>query len=201
MEEGPSQFLVDNLALFSVLPPDLPVVDLACGEGGNGLYLALRGIKVILMDRRKDALLKAADKAAALGVDVEIREIDLERHGTNPFGDDRYAGMVVFRYLHRPLMPLIREAIAEGGLLLYETFTTQQSALGRPKNPDFLLRPGELRGWFADWCIVHYFEGILDDPARAVARLACRRPRRGASSFNFSRQGQVSCPSERAWRT
>jgi SAM-dependent methyltransferase len=191
---GPSQFLLDNLDLFSALPQGLPVVDLACGEGENGLYLAQQGLKVILMDRSQEALARAAKKAEAFRIDVEIRQLDLERQDINPFGNELYAGMVVFRYLHRPLIPSIKNSIAEGGILLYETFTVEQARLGRPKNPDFLLRPGELKAWFEDWQIIHYSEGIVENPARAVARLACRRSPREEPSFKLSGQAQVSCP-------
>ncbi len=49
-------------------------------------------------------------------------------------------------------------------------------AMAPPHNPDFLLKPGELSGWFKDWQVIHYFEGLLENPQRAMAQIVCRKP-------------------------
>jgi hypothetical protein len=82
---------------------------------------------------------------------------------------------VVFRYLHRPLIPDIKKAVKQGGIVVYETYTVNQTQFGRPRNPAFLLKPGELRDWFSEWEIIHYFEGLQEDPPRAVAQIVCRK--------------------------
>jgi hypothetical protein len=61
-------------------------------------------------------------------------------------------------------------------LLLYETFTVEQPQFGKPRNPDYLLQPGELSHMFADWEEIFYFEGIKENPTRAVAQLVARKP-------------------------
>lgn len=96
--------------------------------------------------------------------------------GENPFEGEHYRGIVVFRYLRRPLIPFIREAIRNGGLLIYETFTAEQPKYGHPHNPEYLLRPQELGDWFRDWQVLYHFEGVLEDPPRAVAQMVCRKP-------------------------
>ncbi len=103
--------------------------------------------------------------------------MDLETNA-NPLRQEYFPGILVFRYLHRPLMPHIREGVRREGSLIYETFTTEQPRYGKPRNPAYLLEPGELTGWFADWEILHSFEGLLEDPRRAVAQIVCRKPRR-----------------------
>ena len=110
------------------------------------------------------------------GVTVELWQADLEKAGDNPLPEAYYGGILVFRYLHRPLIPHVRQALKEGGVLMYETFTVEQPRFGRPHNPDFLLKPGELRKWFDDWEIIDYFEGIKEGPSRAIAQLVCRKP-------------------------
>jgi hypothetical protein len=95
----------------------------------------------------------------------------------NPLPEDFYKGILVFRYLHRPLIPCINKALIKGGILIYETFTIEQPKFGKPHNPEFLLNPGELLEWFKDWEIIHHFEGIKEDPKRAVAQIVCRKPR------------------------
>jgi len=71
------------------------------------------------------------------------RRIDLETDDSSQLGDD-YDGIIVTNYLHRPLLPAIARALAPGGVLIYETFARGNERFGRPCNPDFLLRPGEL---------------------------------------------------------
>ncbi len=152
-----------------------PVLDLACGEGENGLFLAGLGLPVILADRSSEALAKAEKAAVGKGLEIGFWKIDLET-GVNPLEEEHYRGILVFRYLHRPLIPCLKKGMRKGGILIYETFTVEQSQYGHPHNPDFLLQPGELSGWFSDWQLIHYFEGLMEDPPRAVAQIVCRKP-------------------------
>lgn len=152
-----------------------PVLDLACGQGQNGLYLAELGLPVVLADKSRVALEAAQAEAAQRGLAVTLWEVDLESGGC-VLPEEHYRGILVFHYLHRPLIPCIRQAVRRGGVLLYETFTVAQREFGRPRNPDFLLNPGELAGWFRDWHVIHHFEGYLEEPRRAVAQLVCRKP-------------------------
>jgi tellurite methyltransferase len=152
-----------------------PVLDLACGTGENGLFLAGLGLPVVLADRSREALDIARQSAEERGLQARFWQVDLEA-GRDPLAGEHYRGILVFHYLHRPLIPSIRASVREGGILIYETFTAEQSKYGRPHNPDYLLQPGELAGWFEDWEVVHYFEGLLEQPVRAVAQLVCRKP-------------------------
>jgi tellurite methyltransferase len=153
-----------------------PILDLASGECHNGIFLAQRGLPVICCDRSRQALERAKALAAARGTVVETWQQDLELEGANPLPEDSYGGILVFRYLHRPIISCIRKALRKRGILLYETFTLDQSKFGEPHNPNFLLKPGELHRWFEDWEITHYFEGLLERPRRAIAQIVCRRP-------------------------
>jgi tellurite methyltransferase len=152
-----------------------PILDLACGEGENGLFLAGLGLPVILADRSPESLAKAKKAAEGKGLDVIFREINLET-GVNPLGEEYYRGILVFRYLYRPLIPCLKKGIRKGGILVYETFITEQAKYGRPHNPDFLLKPEELFDWFKDWEVIHYFEGLMENPQRAMAQIVCRKP-------------------------
>lgn len=152
-----------------------PILDLACGTGENGLFVAGLGLPVVLADRSSESLDVARRSAGERGLTVRLWQVDLETGG-NPLEEECYRAILVFHYLHRPLIPSIRQAIRGGGVLIYETFTVEQPKYGRPHNPDFLLQAGELAGWFEDWDIIHYFEGVLEDPPRAVAQMVCRKP-------------------------
>lgn len=173
---GPASLLLAHAHLFTSRAFTGTVLDLACGDGRNGLFLAQKGISVVLADRSDDALQQARKAAGEREVDVDILRVDLEKGGGNPLGRSTYGGIIVFRYLHRPLIPCIKTALTDGGVLIYETYTIEQPSFGKPRNPDFLLNPGELKDWFKDWDLIHYFEGIKRDPDRAVAQIVCQKP-------------------------
>ena len=175
-DDEPALLLREYEEFFSRQALPGPILDLACGDGRNGIFLAKKGLPVILCDASAEALDSARKRAEENGVAPVLWQVDLEKEGENPLPEDAYGGMLVFRYLHRPLMPCIRKSLKKNGLLLYETFTVSQARYGKPRNPAFLLRPGELREWFADWEILCYAEGIRPAPERAVAQLLCRKP-------------------------
>lgn len=114
------------------------LLDLACGAGRHACYFAARGHPVEAVDR-DPAMLARLGGVAGVGA----RCADLES-GPWPYEDDRFAGIVVVHYLHRPLFPRLLAALAPGGVLIYETFSAGNERFGRPSNPDFLLEPGEL---------------------------------------------------------
>lgn len=97
--------------------------------------------------------------------------------GAWPFAGEGFDAVIVTNYLHRPLYAALADAVAEGGLLLYETFMRGNERYGRPSNPSFLLAPDELLTAFgAGLATLAFEQGVSGDPARAVVqRLAARR--------------------------
>lgn len=114
------------------------MADLACGGGRHGRYFFDRGHAVLLVDRD---LSRVADLSGAPG--VELLQADLES-GPWPLAGRTFSGVVVTNYLWRPRLADVVALVAPGGALIYETFAQGQERLGRPKNPDYLLAPGEL---------------------------------------------------------
>jgi SAM-dependent methyltransferase len=96
-----------------------------------------------------------------------VRRIDLETDDRGQLGDN-YDGIIVTNYLHRPLLPTIARALAPGGVLIYETFARGNERFGRPRNPDFLLRPGELLEAFTGLTVVAFEQGEVSVPRPAV---------------------------------
>lgn len=152
------------------------IIDVACGEGRNGLFLANRGLPVTFADRSHASLETVVSALSSTQTTSQTWQVDLEQTDKNPFEDNVFAAALIFRYLHRPLIPLLMNAIVPGGLIIYETFTLDNRQFGRPNNPKFLLKTGELEDWFTSWETLHYFEGILSKPSRAVAQIVCRKP-------------------------
>lgn len=153
-------------------PAGGPVLDLACGTGRHGRHFLARGHVVTFLDRDTGHLQDLRGSAGA-----RIIEADLETGGPFPLDGERFAAVVVVNYLWRPILEDITRLVAPGGLLLYETFMAGNEALGRPRNPDFLLRPGELRALVMPaFDILDFAEGRIERPAPAIKqRIAARR--------------------------
>jgi len=138
--ETPATWLVMNRAL---LPPSGRALDVACGRGRHALWLARQGFTTTAVDRDPSAVAALEARARHEGLPLTARAMDLEGDAA-ALGAAAYDVIVVVHYLHRPLFPALIEALAPGGVLVYETFTVAQAARGRPTNPDFLLELGEL---------------------------------------------------------
>lgn len=164
--------------LVSAMNPNstLPVLDLACGKGRSGLILARRGIEVVFADRSASALHDIEQHLSHDSLPGQAWQVDLEQADSKPLAGKVFRSIICFRYLYRPLIPEILGAVEPGGMVIYETFTTENRRYGRPNNPDFLLKPGELAEIFNDWQQIHYYEGLQQDPDRAIAQVIARKP-------------------------
>lgn len=144
------------------------VLDLACGDGRHSRYLLHRGFRVVAADIDVSGLddLRGDDT-------VEIVAVDLET-GDWPFRGRQFDGIVVTNYLHRPHFPWLAGALAPAGVLIIETFGAGNEKLGRPRNPAFLLRPGELLEAFGRILhIVAYEHGQESAPPPAIRQRLC----------------------------
>ena len=171
-----AQLLQTNLPLLQSLRLDSGVLDLACGSGRNGLFLARHNVSVIFADNNEVAIQSIADELQFSKLAGECWLVDFEASSGHPLKGKMFDAVMVFNYLHRPLLSSIKQAIRPGGLIIYETFTVKQREFGRPGNPDYLLEPTELRSAFSDWEILHDFEGEAMNPKRAIASLIARSP-------------------------
>ena len=144
-------------------------LDVAMGRGRHAVALAIAGFRVFGVDARFDAVRDATLRASGAGVRVHGWCADLTEH---PLPLSRFDVIVVTRYLQRTLFRALRGAVRPGGVVLYETFTTAQRALGTgPASPDHLLEPGELLRAFDGFEVLFYEEVTAPE---AVARIACR---------------------------
>lgn len=172
----PRELLLGQLDFLKNPDWSHPVLDLACGTGANGLILVNQNIPVVFADRSSTALEAVKQQISKSDLPGRLWQVDLEEDGTNPFVGHHFSAIICFRYLHRPLFPALLDAVIPGGLVIYETFTTENRHFGRPNNPDFLLQPGELKELFGDWEVIHHYEGIQQHPERAVVQIVARKP-------------------------
>lgn len=147
---SPNPFLLEALQHIhsSCEPaPGLRALDIACGSGRDAVYLASKGYDVLAVDLLPDALDRAANLARRNGVHLSTVAMDVETGPALPSGT--FDLVTVFRFLHRPLFPLLRRAVTPGGYIVYETFHDRNRETGRrPSDPAHLLTNGELRAAF-----------------------------------------------------
>ena len=167
--DEPSDWLRANIDL---IPRGERVLDVASGAGRHALFLARLGWTVHAVDRDAGRLRELSSAALQQRLPVTTAVIDLET-GTPMLGSRIYGGVLVFNYLHRPVMPLLVDAVATGGVLVYETFTRGQAVRGHPKTPAFLLDEGELPALVAPLHIVRSREGEFG--GRLVASIVAVR--------------------------
>lgn len=144
------------------------LLDLACGDGRHARFFRALGHPVLAADIDVSGI---ADLAGDPG--LEILAADLEA-GPWPLPGRRFAGIVVTNYLHRPHLALLPTLLEEGGVLVFETFGKGNERYGRPRNPDFLLAPGELLHALGQSLqVVAYEHGREDQPRPAVRQRLC----------------------------
>jgi SAM-dependent methyltransferase len=152
---------------WHLVPAAGRVLDVACGSGRHARWFAQRGFAVTAIDRDAAAVEPLRAIATVIVADLE--------QGSWPVAGAQFDAVIVTNYLWRPLMPRLLAAVARGGVLLYETFVVGNESVGRPANPDFLLRPGELLECARGLRVVAYEDGFEPEPPRFVQRIAAVR--------------------------
>jgi len=138
------------------------VLDVACGSGRHANFFLSKSLKVVAVDREPQQIPGA-----------RFIRADLEDGSPWPLPGERFEGIIVTNYLNRPLMRILKESLAEGGVLIYETFMLGNERFGKPSNPAFLLQPGELLEAFRDLTIKGFEEGEVRDPKPAMIQRLC----------------------------
>jgi SAM-dependent methyltransferase len=156
----------------SLVPVGGRVLDVACGGGRHTRLFLDLGHPVTAVDIDISGLEALAGRPG-----LRMVAVDLEDGKPWPFIGETFAAVVVANYLYRSLLSRMVEAVEPGGLLLYDTFAVGNEQFGRPRNPDFLLQPGELLAVAATQLrVLAYEDLIVDDPQpAAMQRIAARR--------------------------
>lgn len=140
-----------------LIRPAGSVLDVAAGGGRHVRFFADKGHPVTAVDRNAGPLHALADDFKA-----EIIEADLEDGSSWPLPGRQFDAVCVCNYLYRPLFEALLGALAPGGVLLYETFALGNEVYSRPRNPDHLLKSGELLSLVnARLQVVAYQHGIV----------------------------------------
>jgi len=169
-----SPVLGDNAFL---LPEPGAALDMACGLGGNALFLAERGFGTQAWDQSRVAIEKLQLQAREKNLPVSARVIKIQGKS---FINCAFDVIVVSRFLDRTLADGIMTALKPGGLLFYQTYTREKTASQGPQNPDYLLAENELLNLFSRLRVVYYREnGRIGDVCRGLRNeaqlIACKR--------------------------
>ena len=161
-----------------LVAPHASVLDVACGSGRHVRWFAQRGCRVTGVDRDKAVMQALANLAEIVVADIETAPW--------PLPGRRFDLVVVTNYLWRDLLSTLLASVADGGVLIYETFASGNETVGKPANPAFLLRPGELLKAVEGLRVVAFedgFEAALNGSAqRFVQRVVAVRERPAATA-------------------
>jgi SAM-dependent methyltransferase len=152
----------------SLIPTESSVLDLACGAGRHAVLLASLGHTVLAVDQDISAIEYLQNPR------IQVQKEDLEG-ATWPLSGLQFSGIVVTNYLHRPFLDQLPQMLGDGGILIYETFADGNPQFGKPSNPHFLLKPGELLALAASTGlkVLAYEDIYLDQPKPAMVQRIC----------------------------
>lgn len=170
---APEAFVLESLPRLRALPPGVPrsALDVACGTGRHALLLAADGWDVLGLDVSEVAIERLLAGARERGLRVRGERLDLDEPGAWPSGS--FGAVICTHFLHRPSWPRLREAVAPGGLLIFQTFTAAHAArTGFPRA--YCLDDGELLGELGGFEILEH--EIAGAPDREVESVIARRP-------------------------
>ena len=149
------------------IKPEGRVLDLACGKGRHTKFLLTKGFDVTAVDVEPGNM-------ADLGCTFLC--IDLESTPLPEFGwQEEFDAIVVTNYLHRPLLPLMKNWLSIGGIIIYQTFMAGNEQYGKPSSSRFLLEKNELSDSFDDFQIISFSQGYIDTPKPAMTQQICAR--------------------------
>ena len=189
----PSPFILEQIdSWLTALPDDaanepVKLVDLACGKGRHITALQRKGYEVCFQITAVDAnrqILQTLTTGLEGRTEIMPVCLDLEREGlvlAEELDDRLFDLVLVTNYLHRPLLEQIFALVRPGGLLLYETFGKGNEIYGRPSNPDYLLKDGELASALpSSFTAKHQFFGqrqalYPDRPPAIICQFAAQR--------------------------
>ena len=163
----PVRFLKENIHLL----PKGKALDLAMGEGRNGVYLATQGFDVLGLDISPTGLNKAHQLAEHHNVKIQTRVVDLESYQLEK---NAYDVILCTYYMQRDLFDQIKESIKPGGMILIETYNIDYLHYASFSRK-YLLEHNELLKIFKDFKIIRY--QAYDDGKEAYSSIIAQKPR------------------------
>ena len=164
--ERPIPFLVENAPLL----PKGKVLDIAMGEGRNGVYLATQGFDVLGLDISEKGLEKAHNLAKKNNTSIETKVVDLENYQLQP---NSYDVILCSYYMDRNLYRQFESALKPGGMILVETYNVDYLKYARFSR-NWALKTNELLDIFKGLRVILYQD--FDDGLEAYSSILAQKP-------------------------
>ena len=149
MGENPIDFLKEHVSLL----PKGKVLDIAMGEGRNGVYLATKGFNVVGVDISEVGLKKAHELAKRNKVKILTKAVDLKTHKLK---DNEYDVIILSYYLQRDLFPQIKNALKKGGMAVIETYSEDYLKYNPQFKKEWTVGENEMLEAFKGLKVVRY---------------------------------------------
>lgn len=138
-----------------LLPHTGSALDVACGLGGNAIFLAQRGLQTQAWDISEQAIQKLTQFCELNNINLKTSVRDVQEH---PPAENSFDVICVSYYLERDIAENIISALKPNGLLFYQTFIAESVSEHGPRNPKYRLHQNELLNMFAPLHILAYQE-------------------------------------------
>jgi tellurite methyltransferase len=172
--EYPRKLLTDRADL---LPSHGLTLDIAMGLGGNAGFLLEHGLSVVGVDISYVAVRRVkSEYPAILAIVADLNHFYIP--------ENTFCVITNFFYLQRNLWASMINGLVADGVLFVECLLERMLSIHPEINPEFLLKPGELKQAFDASCydgkikILQYHEGWQEDNTshpRATASMILQR--------------------------
>ncbi len=147
----------------------IQALDIACGAGRNSNFLLENSLHVDAVDISDEALALVDAKANKIEADLDTYILE----------KNRYDVIINVNFLSRRLFSEIKEALIDGGIVMFQTFVhTNEEGFKMPSNEAYLLKTNELLQAFNGFEII-YYEEYIDENIRGekvkIAALVARK--------------------------
>jgi tellurite methyltransferase len=137
-------------------------LDLACGLGGNSLFLAQLNYNVDAIDLSDVAVNYLQQLATEQRLSIHPRLEDLTEMDSLQLKKNSFDLVVITYYLDRALFPLVKSLIKDNGYFFMETYYLSPNTDNLGVSNQYKLQPGELLEEFRDWNVLYYEENQQD---------------------------------------
>ncbi len=164
----PRQWLINHASL---LPSEGACFEAASGLGNNLPYLMGRGYRVFTADLSQVAVRYSKH----IYPEVRVFRADL---GNFTLPRNYFSLICHFYFLDWSLIDQYWQALVPGGVVVFETLTTDILKYKPDIDRDRLLQPGQLNTYFGDWDVLDYREGWFESEhghEKAIASIIARK--------------------------
>ena len=162
-----SEWIFSQIRVLNI-QKKINLLDFASGDGRNDISPLHKNINVTAIDKDQEKL----NVYKSLN-NINTICFDLETNDEWPLFKEYYDIIIVVNYLYRPKIKKLINLLKKDGFLFYETFSVGNEKYGSPKNPNFLLKDGELLDIFGKELLpLNFYNGLTNNGKIRVKQMA-----------------------------